>query len=434
MLFIYNVFVILQPVLIIFFYFISVAFEVKLSDPFIVPELKLYIPDAVDYKKKESVKYNKKEGVRYRKKEGVCTLVVPYSIMRTEVFNSVIRSTLNLIEQQIKKVDGDVKRIYIVGGFASSPLLQKMIFRRFYVKRNLFPRTKFRMGSLVNLGLLAVMNGAIKYGTHDAKEAPRSDIVKNEFGYTTTDEYDVLICLDIGYETTSCSYKDLTKKSGKMIDITDWPGNEKSNVFIPTAKETINGETLWGARVQDPFNRDSKKLITPSKLMALVKADFRKYLCQYLQLVLNHVHATIGSLSDKSRYRYVITTENCYPFFTDKSEMRKIVERAGIISAEDSAHRLLLIGRDHASAMYFERKYFLESDACTHHFLQINMYHDTCYLSLFESIKINHAGYRSRNVRRLKSVTFDFDFIDRAVLRLNRYVTENTSKRDFFIF
>lgn len=164
--------------------------------------------------------------------------------------------------------------------------------------------------------------------------------------------------------------------------------------------------------------------------MALVKADFRKYLCQYLQLVLAHVYTTITDtlpgLSDRGRYRYVITTENCYPFFTDKSEMRKIAERAGIISEKDSVHRLLLIGRDHASALYFEKKYFIESTACTHYFLQINMYHDTCYLSLFESIKINHAGaaYR-RNVRRLKSVTFDFDFVDRAVLHLNRYVTKN---------
>lgn len=106
--------------------------------------------------------------------------------------------------------------------------------------------------------------------------------------------------------------------------------------------------------------------------------------------------------------------------------MRKIAERAGIVSERDSVHRLLLIGRDHASALYFEKKYFLGSAACSHYFLQINMYHDTCYISLFESIKIKHAGAAyGRNVRRLKSVTFDFDFVDRAVLHLNSYVTEN---------
>ncbi|KAI8090642.1 hypothetical protein BDF21DRAFT_194645 [Thamnidium elegans] len=266
-----------------------------------------------------------------------------------------------------------------------------MIFRRFYVKGNLFPHTKFRIGSLVDSGPLAVMKGAIKYGTDDVKEVPQSDIVKNEFGYTTTDKYDTLICLDIGYESTSCSYKDLTSTSGEIVDITNWPENGK-NILIPTAKETTNDKTYWGASVNDPFNRGHKKLITPSKLMALVKADFRKYLCQYLQLVLNHVYETISGpnslLSNRGRYRYVITTENCYPFFTDKSEMRKIVEKAGITSAEDSAHRLLLINRDHASAMYFEKKHFLESLACTHYFLQINMYHDTCYISLFESIKL----------------------------------------------
>lgn len=115
--------------------------------------------------------------------------------MRTEVFNRVIRATLNLIEQQIKKVGGGVKRIYLVGGFAKSPFLQNMILRRFYVKRNLFPRTKFRMGSLVDADPWAVMQGAIKYGTNGAKEVPQSDIVKSEPGYAATDEYDVLICL-----------------------------------------------------------------------------------------------------------------------------------------------------------------------------------------------------------------------------------------------
>lgn len=224
-----------------------------------------------------------------------------------------------------------------------------------------------------------------------------------------------------------------------QINAKSRPGLEKNNFLIPTAKRQDGSRVLWGALVDEKIDYDhDKELIVPSKLMATVKADFRKYLCEYLQLVLDHVYGTIAKanphLSDKNMYRYVITMENCYSFFNDKSEMRKIAQRAGIISIEDSLERLLLINRDSAIAIYNERKYFSETFAYDSHFLLINMYHDTCHLSLFKSARISSATIKAvgesgtespRNVRRMKTVTFDFNFTSRIVFNLYNYVTEN---------
>lgn len=171
--------------------------------------------------------------------------------------------------------------------------------------------------------------------------------------------------------------------------------------------------------------------------MAIVKADLRDYFCEYLKLVLGHVYQIIAKasphLTDKNKYRYVITMENCYQFF-NKSQMRHIAQLAGIVSKEDSVERLLLISRDNASAMYNENKYFSEKPGYNNHFLQINMYHDTCHLSLYESTKISGTDMEAeddkdtglfRNVRSMRSATFDFDFISKIVSNLNNYISAN---------
>ncbi|KAI8090644.1 hypothetical protein BDF21DRAFT_194701 [Thamnidium elegans] len=281
------------------------------------------------------------------------------------------------------------------------------------------------------------MRGAMVYGIDGSRRKPQTDVVEKKFEYTSVDQYNTLICLDIGYLSTSCSFRDLTNESDDMTEITDWPGLKEKNFMIPTAKETVDGETTWGAQVRQPIDPDHEKLIAPSQLMSIVKADLRAYIRQYLELVLGYVHDTIAKtkpeLSDKDKYRYVITMENCYQFFS-KSEMRYIAQLAGIISKEDPVERLLLIGRDTAAAMYTEKEHFPSVSAYTNHVLLINMYHDICNLSLMEHTKISGTDIDStdekdtgvfRNVRSVRSATFDFNFIGRIVSYLNSYVSTN---------
>ncbi|KAI9261965.1 hypothetical protein EDC94DRAFT_609376, partial [Helicostylum pulchrum] len=393
---------------------------VVLRDAIIVPELKLRLP----------------EGVKYERTGGICELTIPYDIIQTQVFEEVTKRTLTLIDRQIKKANYDIKRTYLVGGFGNSPYLQKRILKAFPVKSTSFPNKQYKIGTLItdDNGNSAAMRGAMVYGIDGSRRKPQTDVVEKKF----VDEYNTLICLDIGYLSTSCSYRNLGITSDKMTEITNWPGLEKPHFMIPTAKETDKeGQTTWGAEVKQPIDPDHEKLIAPSQLMSIVKADLREYICDYLKLVLGHVHETIAEanpeLSNKDGYRYVITMENCYQFFS-KSEMRYIAQLAGIISKKDPFERLLLIGRDTAAAMYTEREHFSGVPAYTNHVLQINMYHDICSLSLMEHTKISGNDIDStdekntgvfRNVRSVRSATFDFDFISRIVSYLNSYVSTN---------
>ncbi|KAG2237182.1 hypothetical protein INT48_006586 [Thamnidium elegans] len=391
-----------------------------LEDAVILPTSKIYLP----------------AGVKCIRDHGVCKLTIPYSIMRTEVFEDVTKRVLSLIDTQIKKANSNIERTYLVGGFGCSPYLQKRILKAFYINGTSFPNSQYRIGALItdDKGSSAAMRGAMVYGIDQSRRKLQTDIVERKFGYASNDKYSTLICLDIGYGSTSCSYRDLENESDEMTEITDWPGLQGNNSMIPTAKETVNGETTWGALVNQPIDPDHKKLITPSKLMSSVKADLRRYFCEYLRLVLDHVHKLLAGLADTDKYRYVITMENCYQFFDNKSEMRYIAQLAGIISEEDPVERLLLIGRNTAAAMYIEKEYFSNISAYSNHVLLINMYHDICSLSLMEYTKINGTDIDStddqdtgpsRNVRSVRSATFDFDFTSRITFYLNRYVSKN---------
>lgn len=231
------------------------------------------------------------------------------------------------------------------------------------------------------------------------------------------------------------------------------PGLNEDSFMIPTAKETVDNVTSWGAQVDQLIgsghnnhnNRiasDHTKFISPSKLMSIAKADLRHYLSEYLKLVLGHVHKSIANanseLSDKNKYRYVITMENCYQFFNSKSEMRYIAQLADIISKEDSFGRLLLIDRDNAAAMCNEEKLFPGNKDNANHVLQINIYNDICNLSLMEHTRISGTDIDSkvadenknetklfRNVRSVRSATYDFDFIGIIVSKFNNYISTN---------
>lgn len=214
--------------------------------------------------------------------------------------------------------------------------------------------------------------------------------------------------------------------------------------MIPTAKKTCEGTTLWGAQVMEPNNSKPESLIIPSELMSSVKSDFKKYLSDYLRLVLEHVHNTIFidevDISGRiNECRYVITMENCYPFFDNKSEMREIAQMAGVVTTDDSTKRLLLIRRDNAAAIYFEKTIFGERKTFSNHFLHINVYHDTCHLSLHESTKISEYNTETdnraintkettteffRNVRCMKSSTFSYNFAAKLVANLDLFLSK----------
>jgi hypothetical protein len=81
--------------------------------------------------------------------------------------------------------------------------------------------------------------------------------------------------------------------------------------------------------------------------------------------------------------------------------------------------------------MYYEKRYF-SVKGYSNNFLQINVYHDACHLSLHEAIRINGCPNEEeafsmdadntalyRNVRSLKSATVDFDFVGNLVACLH---------------
>ncbi|KAG2196471.1 hypothetical protein INT47_012672 [Mucor saturninus] len=379
------------------------------------------------------------EGVTVVDDNFQCEITLTYKYMREKVFDEVINNTIELLRRQIKKANGDITRTYLVGGFGGSPYLRKRILNEFPADSPLY------IGNLIqdDRGDTAAMRGALIYGIDGSRREPQSDVVVAHYQNTNTSKYNTLVCIDIGYNGTSCSYRDLTIKEDTMTEIVNWPGLREESFMIPTAKETSDSKTLWGAQVTKTTNLDPELLIVPSELMSIVKSDFRSYLSEYIRLVFEHVHGVIKkanpNLADKNKYRYVITMENCYQFFNNKSEMRKIAQLAGIINEKDSFERLLLIRRDNAAAMHFEKTEFKDKKGHSNHFLQISVYHDTCHLSLHESTKI--SGYdnekdtkvedgasqkpsgRFRNVRSMRSATFVFNFVAKLVANLDSFVS-----------
>ncbi|KAG2196290.1 hypothetical protein INT47_012512 [Mucor saturninus] len=373
-----------------------------------------------------------------------CEITFSYKFMREHVFDEVIDNTIDLLRRQIKKANGNITHTFMVGGFGGSPYLCKRIL-------NEFPAgSELSVGNLINddRGDTAAMRGAMIYGINESRKDPQSSVVVSKYEDDSTSQYNTLVCLDIGYGGTACSYKDLRHNSDDMTEITDWPGSNKKSFVIPIAKKNLNGKASWGAQVKQTTYSKPALFITPSKLMSSVNGIFKKYLTEFLELVSNHVHNLIAKtnpeLSDKSKYKYVITMENCYPFFKHKSEMRLIAQMAGIINKGDPVKRLLLIRRENAAAMYFEKTVFTGKKADRNHFLQISLYHDTCHLSLHESSKIIDYGAPAketsgfgettsdifRNVRSMRSATFKFNFVSTLVKNFDLFVSNSACCKD----
>ncbi|KAG2205278.1 hypothetical protein INT47_009543 [Mucor saturninus] len=385
------------------------------------------------------------EGVTVEFDDEYCEIRLSYKFMREKVFDEVVDNTIGPLKRHIRKANGNIKYTYLVGGFGTILYLQKRILAACPVG------SPFGIGHLVIdfRGDTAAMRGALIYGIdgRGLETQPNFVVYKNE--KTTTSQYNALVCLDMGYNGIVCSYRDLRNSDDNMTDIVDWPGLDWHNPTIPTAKETLGGKILWGAQVKETGIRKPESFVTLSKLMSAMKGVFKGYLVELLKHVLKHVHSSITKtnpeLSNKDKYRYVITMENCYQFFGNKSEMREIAQLAGIIKEDDSAKRLLLIRREDAAAIYFEKSKFIGKMTKSNYFVQINLYHDTCHLSLHVSTKI--AGYdtpedsdanrseestsnRFRNVRSMSSATFGFDLVARLVTNLSLFISNAVCCKD----
>jgi molecular chaperone DnaK (HSP70) len=126
------------------------------------------------------------------KSGAVNRILISYELMRKEVFDHVIESTLGLLKRQIDKANGKIKRTYLVGGFGRSPYLQLRVRKRFTFEET----GECLVGELVtdNRGDTAAMRGAMYYGIDGSQRSPQSDIVLNEFE-TGKDQFNTLVCL-----------------------------------------------------------------------------------------------------------------------------------------------------------------------------------------------------------------------------------------------
>lgn len=257
----------------------------------------------------------------------------------------------------------------------------------------------------------------------------------------------------------------------EFVFIDEWqPGTTEKTTRIPTAYRSASE---WGVQVLNPTETQPEEFVVPTKLMSIVKGDFRRYLANLIRAMQDHVCGIIeknGTSVNRDKIRYCITMENSYKFFFRKSEMRQVAVNAGLISKEDSTKRLLLIKREDAAAMHFEEEHFRpegkEKKAFNSKFLQIFFRHDTCHLSLQEAIKLSayndkrkailqevqDAKKKSaenknneddnttsaseseeepakepyfRNVRGVRSATLPFNFIQKLILNLKAYVDKN---------
>ncbi|KAI7875538.1 uncharacterized protein EV154DRAFT_76286 [Mucor mucedo] len=163
-----------------------------------------------------------KDGVTVEQDENHFEIRLSYKFMREEVFDEVINNTIELLRRQIKKANGKITRTYLVGGFGGSPYLRKRILNEFPADSPL------HIGSLIqdDRGDTAAMRGALIYGIDGSRKEPQSDVVVAHYQNTDTSKYNTLVCIDIGYNGTSCSYRDLTTKEDTMTEIAWFKGRK----------------------------------------------------------------------------------------------------------------------------------------------------------------------------------------------------------------
>ncbi|KAI8051750.1 hypothetical protein BDF21DRAFT_176617 [Thamnidium elegans] len=187
------------------------------------------------------------------------------------------------------------------------------------------------------------MQGAIYYGLKETKRPREISIIPSKFRSSDFDHsrFKLLICIDTGYEYSTCGYFDLDIKDQiysqmKLISLT---GIHKGKGYkIPTlleySEEYPDQVSKRGVDV-NPYNSSR---VTPSHTMFLSKDDSRTFMTDYLKHLYKYAIDSIkqdrGKATGKNRIRYCITMENIFHFFRNKKEMMNIANDADLFGGK----------------------------------------------------------------------------------------------------
>ncbi|KAF9971570.1 hypothetical protein BGZ73_005489 [Actinomortierella ambigua] len=188
-------------------------------------------------------------------------------------------------------------------------------------------------------------------------------------------EYPVLVAIDFGTTFSGVAYA--FKSNGEVNEMTSWP--QQANLYgkVPTVS-TYHKENdtmhSWGYAAKSAMlTPNGRNLDLLQKFKLFLDQDLAPYLpplprtitpqqaiSEYLRALHGHAINEImktagGALANPNQIQYCLTVP---AMWTDgaKGVMRQTAIEAGLITAQDPPHRLLLVSEPEAAAMYCERK------------------------------------------------------------------------------
>ncbi|KAI7895644.1 uncharacterized protein EV154DRAFT_494467 [Mucor mucedo] len=401
-----------------------------------------------DYQLKPCDEGNEEYEIREDDECNYSELVIPNIIMCKYVFDPVVNATLRLIDNQIQKANSsEIQAIFLLGGFGESRYLLK--------RANICFQDKVKEIISCENGDRAAMRGAIYFGIDGIQRSHHDkSIISRNFKDKKFDpeSFDVLICIDIGYEFSTCGYFVNMGNKQTYLDLDlirveeeSLPGRCHEKPYkIPTVLEySKHGAVKWGAQV-DPHSCDR---ISLSHLMSTSKDDFEKFIVDYLERIHEYACRVIQkryTLFSRGQFRYCLTMENCFNFFTNKAKMAEFAVAAKVLRVEGDEpimnKRLLLINREDASAMFYEKMYYTENNS---YFwtIKIDMEENICLLSCHEIrnadasvldfVPTEENLYDSKRSGIIDSGELQFDFSEKLVSTLKYFKLGNNSSMHY---
>ncbi|KAG0241529.1 hypothetical protein BGW41_005838 [Actinomortierella wolfii] len=192
---------------------------------------------------------------------------------------------------------------------------------------------------------------------------------------TVGNEYPVLVAIDFGTTFSGVAYA--FKSNGEVNEMTTWP--QQANLYgkVPTVSAYHKeNDTMhsWGYAAKSAMLTPAgRNLDLLQKFKLFLDQDLAPYLpalprtitpqqaiSEYLRALHGHAINEImknagGALISPHQIQYCLTVP---AMWTDaaKGIMRQTAIDAGLITAQDPPHRLLLVSEPEAAAMYCERK------------------------------------------------------------------------------
>lgn len=177
--------------------------------------------------------------------------------------------------------------------------------------------------------------------------------------------------------------------------------------------------------------------------MSTSKDDFEKFIVDYLERLHEYACRAIQkkyTLLSRGQFRYCLTMENCFKFFPNKDKMAEIAVAAKVLRIEDDEpivnKRLLLINREDASAMFYEKMYYTENNS---YFwaIKFDMEESICLLSCHEIRNADNSVpdfvpteenlYDSERSDIIDSGDLPFDFSENLIWALQYFKLGNNS-------